>query len=150
MAAMSKRIIAVNLVDHKEQRYDTFADWEGAPGEGLLITVSDVHDDRYHYLSAIHELLEAILCLHHGITQQDVDAFDIPYETARMAGGKHAACGCLITNDPGSDIHAPYRAEHLYATSVEYGLAALLGVDAAEYDQAFIALDGGVRAPKAR
>ena len=109
----------------------------------MNITVSDVGNWRYEYLAAIHELLEATVCLHLGITQADVDDFDIDYETRRMAGERFAACGCEITNDPGSDPHAPYRAAHLYAESVEYGLAKLLGVDPIEYDNAFIALDGG-------
>jgi hypothetical protein len=78
-----------------------------------------------------------------GISQADIDAYDIDYENRRMAGERLAACGCAITDDPGSDIHAPYRLAHKYAESVEYGLARLLDVDAKEYDAAFIALDGG-------
>jgi hypothetical protein len=73
-----------------------------------------------------------------------VDEFDIDYENRRMAGERLAACGCAITDDPGADVHAPYRAAHLYATGIEYGLAKLLDVDPKEYDAAFIALDGGV------
>jgi len=142
---MSKPFIQINTINHSEQRYDSWADWTyPTHDDQLLISVSAVGNWRYEYLAAIHELLEATLCLHQGVTQADVDAFDIPYEEARMRGERRAACGCEITDDPGSDIHAPYRIAHTYAESVEYGLAKLLGVDPKEYDQAFIALDGGV------
>ena len=80
-----------------------------------------------------------------GITQESVDDFDMDYEKRRVAGERFARCGCVITNDPGSDVHAPYRLAHKYAESVEYGLARVLDVDAKEYDEAFIALDGGVK-----
>ena len=141
-----RRLIEINVIPHSEQRYDSWADWQVAADGQLAITTSELPkpDWRYDYLSVIHELLEATLCRHQGITQADVDAFDIDYESRRMAGQTHAACGCEITDDPGSDKHAPYREAHLYACSVEYGLARLLDVDPAAYDAAFIALDGGV------
>jgi hypothetical protein len=139
---MKRRLIEINICPHLDQRYDTFADWEVTGiGEKLTITVSQLPNWRYEYLSAIHELLEATLCLHHGITQKQVDEFDIDYEKRRVAGKEFAACGCRITDDPGSDIHCPYRLAHTYATGVEYGLAYLLGVDAAEYDTVCAGLD---------
>ena len=140
---MRKPLITIETVRHEEQRYDTWADWE-ADGHRLTITISEVPDPRHLYLAAIHELLEAIVFLHEGGMQADVDAFDVDYEKRRMAGARHAACGCQITDDPGSDLHAPYRTAHTYAESVEYGLAKLLDVDPKEYDADFIALDGGV------
>ena|ERR1019366_771308 len=140
---MRKTLIEVVTIPHAEQRYPTWADWEHN-GDRTVITVSEVKDWRYLRLAAIHELLEETVCLHMGITQGMVDAFDVDYENRRMAGEHFAVCGCPITNDPGSDIHAPYRLAHKYAESVEYGLARVLDVDAKEYDAAFIALDGGV------
>lgn len=144
---MRKSLIQIDTIAHADQRYPSWADWE-TPNQGgttLRITVSKIGNWRYEFLSAIHELLEATLCLHQGITQEQVDEFDIPYENARIAGEKLATCGCTITNDPGSDIHAPYRVAHTYAESVEYGLAHLLGVDPVMYDAAYAALDGGVK-----
>jgi len=141
---MTKRVIDIRLVYHGDQRYDSFADWEDLIDGTLRISVSKVGNWRYEYLTAIHELLEATLCLHAGVSQAEVDAFDIPFEKCRMEGKRLALCGCEITDDPGMDRHAPYRDAHIYATSVEYGLAKLLDVDPKEYDQAFIALDGGV------
>lgn len=143
---MKRRLIEINTIPHDQQRYDTWADWEATDPDiyPMTITVSQVGNWRYEYLSALHEWLEATVCLHLGITQADVDKFDIDYEARRMKGERWAACGCEITDDPGMDQHAPYRDAHLYATSVEYGLAKLLGVDPTAYDNAFIALDGGV------
>lgn len=151
-----KGLVTVDTVEHTSQRYDTWADWEVdwmvdlddpidvQPVPNLKVTVSRVNNWRYEYLSFLHEFLEATLCLHLGISQAQVDHFDIDYEERRMKGERWAACGCEITDDPGSDLHAPYRVAHLYAESVEYGLAKLLEVDPKEYDAAFIALDGGV------
>lgn len=140
-----KRLVEINLIPHSEQRYPTWADWEieGA-GEPLKISISKVGNWRYEYIAALHEFLEIALCMHMGISQKDVDDFDVDYESRRMAGEKFAACGCEITDDPGSDEHAPYRIAHIYATSVEYGFQRLLGVAEKDYDEAFIALDGGV------
>lgn len=141
--------IEIRTIAHEEQRYPTWADWEWLDmGSLLRISISRVSDPRYVYLAAIHELLEAIVCQHEQVTQTAVDAFDSDYENRRIAGQNYAACGCRITDDPGSDDHAPYRLAHKYAESVEYGLARLLSVDAKEYDAAFIALDGGVAGNK--
>ncbi len=159
---MKRPIITINTIEHDDQRYPTWADWElfdyDAMGYPLLsvgvlpesqmrISVSHVGNWRYEYLAAIHELLEATVCRHMGITQDMVDAFDVDYENRRIAGERRAACGCEITSDPGSDYHAPYKLAHKYAESVEYGLARVLGVDARSYDEAFFALDGGVILP---
>jgi hypothetical protein len=140
---MKRTILEVNVIPHADQRYPTWADWE-QDGEKTTITISEVKDWRSHRLAITHEFLEETLCRHLGITQADVDAFDIPYENRRMAGMWLAACGCKITDDPGMDKHAPYHVAHVYAAGVEYGLAYLLGVDAAAYDAAYIELDGGV------
>jgi hypothetical protein len=137
------KLFAVRTIEHKDQRYPTWADWEFLDHH-LIVSVSHVGNWRYEYLAAIHELLEATVCRHMGISQVDVDAFDADYENRRVMGEQFAACGCIITNDPGSDVHAPYQLAHKYAESVEYGLARVLDVDAKEYDEAFIALDGGV------
>jgi len=136
--------IDIATIKHPHQRYATWADWEfiGGP-DNIRIRISDVGNWRYELLAAIHELLEATLCYHHGVSQERVDEYDFVYEQRRMAGEHRAQCGCIITDDPGSDVHSPYRAQHHYAESVEYGFAKLLGVDPKEYDAAFIALDGG-------
>ena len=145
-----RRLIEVNAIAHEDQRYASWADWEIDEQGRITISVSDVSrqaevtDRRYLHLAAIHELVEMLVCEHQGISHGDVDAFDMDYEARRMRGERLAACGCEITDDPGSDKHAPYKAAHHAAELVEYGLARLLGVDPAAYDAAFIALDGGV------
>lgn len=136
--------ITIRTIPHSEQRYPTWADWEIAANGNATISISEVGDWRKELATALHEQIEMALCRHHGISQETVDAFDVDYENRRMKGVVHAACGCEITDDPGMDVHAPYHAEHVYATGVEYGFARLLGLDAKEYDAAFIALDGGV------
>jgi hypothetical protein len=141
MSDTAYTLIEVRAIRHDKQRYPTWGDWAWDDESAinfprLTVTMSKLSDWRYLYLGAIHEIVEAMLLKAAGITQAQVDAFDIDYEKRRVAGEKTAACGCPITQDPGSDIHAPYRTEHMLATQIEYGLAAVMVVDAATYDNA--------------
>jgi hypothetical protein len=150
------KLIEVKLVAHEDQRYPTWADWEFQRDGSIQIRVSShsitrnvvVNDRRYMMLSAIHELVEALVLSHQlggdALAQLRVDQFDVDYEERRMDGARTAACGCEITDDPGSDMHAPYKTAHHIAEQIEYGLAKILGVDPKLYDEAFLALDGGV------
>jgi hypothetical protein len=136
---MNRKLIDVAVIRHDEQRMPTWADWwwkDDAHYPELTMKMSDLSDWRYLYLGAIHELVEAFICKCKGIPQEAVDQFDEDFERRRVAGEKTAACGCPITQDPGSDTHAPYRLQHMLATQIEYGLAAVMGVDAATYDKA--------------
>jgi len=56
-------------------------------------------------LIAVHELVEAILCKAHGVSQETVDKWD-------MGTGK-------ALQEPGNDPRAPYHAEHVVAEGVE-------------------------------
>lgn len=142
---MSKPLIEVRVVRHDEQRYDSWGDWIWDADGRLLINLSAMTDQRHDFLGAVHEILEALVCRYTGVTQEQVDAFDFPYEEARGKGIKTATCGCPITEDPGMDAHAPYRHAHVFAMGVEYGLARIINVDAAEYDKGCIDLYGGIK-----
>lgn len=127
---------------HDKQRYDTVGDWldlSKAPDFHATgkrdrvpwrILVSEMPDQRYEILVAVHEMVEAVLCWHHHISQAAVDHFDTTFETERAAR--------LHSEDaePGDDPRAPYRDAHRFATIVEMMLARELGVDWAQYDKA--------------
>jgi hypothetical protein len=117
-------------VPHSEQRYDSAGDWrimaaEHDPYVALVVHVSDLKDWRMEFLVAAHELIEAVLCKHRGITQAEVDAFDMAH---------------LDAIEPGILADAPYRQEHIVACEIEERLARELEVDWIEYTRRINAL----------
>lgn len=135
-----RKLIEVNAIPHVDQRYPSWGDWQVRIADQFLkVDMSELSDWRHLYLGAIHEIIEAFICMATEIEQSAVDKFDFDYERRRVAGKRRAVCGCEITMDPGSDVHAPYFTAHEFANEVEYKLAKLIGVDAAEYDAACVA-----------
>lgn len=124
--------ITIDIIPHSEQRYPTVGDWLWF-GDDLMIHVSDLGDWKQEALIGIHEAIEALLCRDRGITQDDIDNFDFEFEANREVG--NAMVG-IAHEEPGDDVDAPYRKEHFFATSIERLLAAELGVDWAEYEEA--------------
>lgn len=99
-------------------------------GENLIAVSVPLKDPRHRFLIQLHEMVEAVLCAHRGVTDQEVTEFDAKFETERAAG-KHSS-----TAEDGDDSRAPYRKEHFCATNIERLMAAELGVDWQEYEQA--------------
>ena len=119
--------IEIKTIPHQDQRYDTCGDWL-IDGDNITILVSDLGDWRLEYLVADHELREALLCRHRGISQKVVDDFDTSWKSE---------------GEPGDDPQAPYKREHFFATSIERLTAAELDVDWAEYEGKLNALEWG-------
>jgi hypothetical protein len=125
--------VEVKVIPHKEQRYDTVGDWWFEPdtkGPALQIRVSNMGDWRYEYLVAQHEQNEAMLCFARCISGAEVTVFDIMYEDRRRSGDSEFQGEC------GDHALAPYRKEHFFATTQERAMAAELGVDWSEYEEA--------------
>ena len=123
--------IQLRTIPHSEQRYETCGDWENLPEGSLRISVSDMGNDDYAFLVAIHELVEVWLCNKRGITDEAVSAFDIEYEKNRPEGDE---------SEPGDHPDAPYRKEHFFATNIERMIALELGVDWEKYSKAVMSL----------
>ena len=117
--------ITIATIPHGKQRYPTVGDWYFRNGK-LHIRVSDLGDWRMEMLIAVHELVETLLCVHDGVTQGDVDAFDRKFERDRKPGDER---------EPGDDPSAPYRRQHQVATHMERHLAAKLGVKWEQYER---------------
>lgn len=151
----------ISTVRHQDQRYPTVGDWRYAtvtdaaepPRERLIVRVSELPDWRYMALVAIHETIEAVLCQHRGITDEQVTAFDREFEAERQnrmgqinealgwgAAMKRGQIAGIEAEEPGDDPRAPYFAEHQFATLVEEMLAIELGVLWSEYSAAIEAL----------
>jgi len=123
--------IQLRTIPHLSQRYETVGDWEIAPNGDILISVSDMGNEDYSFLVAIHEAIEVWLCRKRGISQEAVDDFDIAYEKKRSEGD---------VSEPGDHPDAPYRKEHQFATRIERLLAEELGVDWEHYDSTVVNL----------
>jgi hypothetical protein len=119
--------IEIHSLPHEAQRYPTVGDYEDDV-HGTHIRISDMGNEDYEILVAIHEMVEQYLCRKRGISEKKITAFDKKFEREREAGK-------WTTEEPGDDPRAPYRKEHFFATNIERQIAYELGVDWKEYDR---------------
>jgi hypothetical protein len=112
--------VSIEIVPHEGQRYSTVGDWY-VEGSTLVIKVSDFEDPRVRWAIGVHELIEALQCMQDGVTQEQVDEWDM---------GAGADC-----EDPGMHPSAPYHRQHVYATSVERRLITSLGLSWETYNR---------------
>lgn len=125
--------VEIQTIDHKNHRYPTVGDWQFFPEEGhLLVLVSDTGEWRTNQAIAVHELIEALLCISDGVNQKDVDDFDILYEKHKPEEDP---------SEPGDSKYAPYRHQHAIASAVERLLIEELGTSWADYESDLEALD---------
>ncbi len=112
--------ITIDTIPHKDQRYDTVGDWtfEGRPD--LKILVSELGDWKKEALVAVHELVEALLCMSRGIPVLEVDDFDMNHPELE---------------EPGLDEKAPYHWEHMAADIVERFMAKELRMSWKEHEE---------------
>jgi hypothetical protein len=113
--------ITIEFVDHCNQRYDTCGDWLIDPEGTLRIKVSKTEDPRNALAVAYHELIEALLCTHKGISGQEVDDFDMD------KGAEY--------DEPGRHPSAPYHKEHIFATAAERRFIETLGIHWDEHEK---------------
>ena len=118
--------VVIETIDHSQQRYPTVGDWQIDKAGNLHITVSKMSDQRYEFLVGMHEVIEAYLALHAGISPAAVDKFDRAYEAKRKPGDD---------SEPGDDPRAPYNKQHVFAERIERLLATELGVDWSAYSK---------------
>jgi hypothetical protein len=115
--------ISIRSIPHVNHRYSTVGDYFDEDGQ-LKIRVSEMGNEDYHLLVAVHELIEEHLTRKRGITEESIKAFDEAFEAKRIEGN---------TDEPGDDPAAPYRREHRFAENIERQVAYELNVDWAEY-----------------
>jgi hypothetical protein len=126
--------IKIKTINHEEHPYPTVGNYADTHVGGRLITVSNMANEDYELLVAIHELIEQHLCAKRGISEQDITAFDVKFEKEREAGKRGP------DEEPGFAKNAPYRREHAFATKIEKMLAKELGVEWELYDQTVMSL----------
>lgn len=130
-----KRVV-IETIDHKAQRYDTVGDWLYDDASGTVtVYVSDMGDWRMNMCCGVHEVIETLLCVQRGVSEESVSAFDVQFEQERQAG-KHGP-----DDEPGEAADAPYRKEHAVADVVERLLALELDLPWVAYNDALFSLD---------
>lgn len=122
--------IKIKTIPHSQQRYETVGDYQSYNG-AIDIRVSDLGNWRYEILVAVHELIEKAWALYNGVTDEQIDAFDMAYEAKRVEGDE---------SEPGDDPACPVYHGHQFATVVEKQLAEVLGVTWETYEDAINAL----------
>jgi hypothetical protein len=103
--------IIIEAVPKSEMRYATWGDWF-QDGDCVKIQVMDDLDPDIQFLVALHELVEVKLCVMRGISQQQVDDFDMNFQGL---------------DEPGDHPDAPYRKEHRQAMLIEHMMASFMG-----------------------
>ena len=110
--------IVIEFIPQDQQRYGTLGDWIWKDDETLHIYSSSDNGEDEAFLVALHELAEVWLCRKKGITQEEVDAFDLAFEPP--------------TDDPdaepGDHPDAPYRYQHRQAMMIEHLMALFMGI----------------------
>jgi len=99
--------------------------------KSFQVRVTEMGNWRKELLVVMHELAESFVCLHRGIPEPEIMAFDIAWE----------AVNTNPEAEPGNDPAAPYHAEHRFAEEViERPMAEALGVDWADYEMNCVSL----------
>jgi hypothetical protein len=115
--------IEIRTVPQEKQRYDTLGDWfiivsmiDGS--RRLGVTVTNMNNEDSEFAIAVHEMVEAYLCLKRGISGKEVDKFDMEFKGE---------------GEPGDDPEAPYYKEHQFAMKIERLIVEELGIDWEEH-----------------
>ena len=111
--------VDIRTIPHDYQRYETVGDYYIENGK-VNIRVSDMGNEDYEFLVAIHEFIEEYLTRKRGIKEEDILKFDIEHGDSEEVG---------------AEPNAPYYKEHLFASAVEMLLAEQLMVNWQEYDK---------------
>lgn len=119
--------INIETIPHDLQRYPTVGDYWTDENGVLQIRVSDIGNDVFNGLVAVHELVEFLLCKWRGVSEEDITKFDIEYEANREEGN---------VDEPGFDPKSPYHREHGIATAVELLMCAHIDQSWNEYEKA--------------
>ena len=119
--------INIESIPHSTHRYPTCGDWWFDADGSLQIRVSEEMPDTSKELVVLHELAEVLMCKANGVTQKQVDDFDMAYESNRKPGDE---------SEPGDQKNAPYFVQHGLATGIERIVATQMGVVWPEHEAA--------------
>lgn len=116
----------IETIPHKDQAYETVGNYWMDEDGVMQIRISEMNNQFYEIMVAVHEIVEWALCIQEGITEKEITEFDLAFESNRQKGN---------LDEPGFEINAPYYKQHCFATSVELGMCAMVGEDFKKYDK---------------
>jgi hypothetical protein len=128
----------IRVIPHNAQRYDTVGDYYQKRDDLKVLRISSFHGvedltemqaEDYEFLIMIHELIEQHLAKKSGISDEEIDKFDMQFEDDRKKGLHNP------DEEPGNDPECPIYYQHKMATQYEKMLAVDLGVDWYYYDR---------------
>ena len=108
----------ISAIDNNEQAYNTVGDYgETKPGHWWIKT-SKFSSQIYELALAVHEMIELVLCLKAGITDEDILAFDKAHPE---------------DDNPGQLKDAPYHKQHMIAEQIENLIIVMCGGSLPDY-----------------
>lgn len=110
--------ISIKKISHRAQRYNTVGDYF-MKGKVLHFKVSDMGNPDFEMACLLHELVERHLCQKAGVTDKEIDAWDLKCKD----------------NEPGLNRKAPYHKQHMVADAIERLFIQLCGADWREYEK---------------
>jgi hypothetical protein len=99
-------------------------DWSYNPqGNKLVIRVARMRDRRSEVATIVHELVEALLCEHNGISDTVVSSWNRDFMNH------------LDAADPADPEEAPHHRQHLIAQEIESQVLHAMQLDPADHDR---------------
>jgi len=115
----------IKTINHSQQRYNTPGDyWIDSNGD-LQVRVSELGNEDSELAVALHELIESHLCRRAGISEKEIDAWDMAF-AMRPDAHEYA--------EPGDHPEAPYHQQHKFALKMERSFIIECGEDWDEHD----------------
>ena len=116
--------IIIKCIDPSSQRLDENGDWfYDTDADELTVFVSKMPDWKSELAIAVHEFVEACMCLADGVDQTDVDFFDKKFYLEHDKG------------EAGDSKDAPYFKQHKSATFIEQEVCNQLGLSWQEHEK---------------
>jgi hypothetical protein len=100
----------IKTIPHTEQRYNTPADYTTDEEGVTSILVSELGNVDSEMGVALHEFIESHLCRMAGVTDEEIDAWDMQFDQ-RADADEYA--------EPGDHPEAPYHEQHKFALKME-------------------------------
>lgn len=121
--------ILIETVPHNKNRNNQVGDYRYLEDGTLHITVSDMGDERFESLVALHEFIEERLTKWAGISEEDITKYDYEYECRRQNNE------VPLYSENGFGKDCIYKKQHMVATGVEMIIASEANIDWNEYEQ---------------
>lgn len=125
--------IQIKSIPHGEQRYPTVGDYQTDHHGKTTILVSDMGNDSWSLAIGLHEVIESHLCKLAGITDQEINDFDLWYDKHRQDDWPE---------EPGDHPDCPYYQQHQFASLIERQFIREAGENWHKYDGPIIEMMG--------